>query len=439
MEPLSSWGSPAPQPENAAGRTTSKLRTFPLWAGRKRLFGGTRDRVAPKPAEPLLRPVLREAEPSYDNRDEFLTRMRHELMTPLNAVLGFGRLLQQQAVSSTQEDCARQVVRGGERLLQMIDELLEASRLSNPAGEPDIEPVPLAEIVQAVVEETQDRAAKRNILIRVCSEPSRPCLVLTDRRRLRQILLRLLALAVKLSTEGSVITLDYDAVGGQVRLCIHNGGPSIPIDGAYRLLPAGGTQAQDTAGLREAGISLVLCKHLVEALHGTFGVESAEGHGSTFWVQLAAAEHDEPLLVATEDAATAYPPQGNEVLYIDDDESNLKLIEYLIAANGDMSLLTATTGRAGVEIASTHLPSLILLDLHLHDLSGEEVLARLRVNSATRNIPVVAVSGESDPVKIRRLKEAGVSSYLSKPLNLPQVQKLLVTILKRPVPQHSAA
>ncbi len=438
MESLPSWGNSAPQPEDAAARS-GKLRTFPLSPGRKRLFSAASETLAHGVTEPPLRSARLEAGPAYDSRNAFLTQMRHELMTPLNAVLGFGRLLLQQAASPAQEDCARHVVRGGERLLLLIDELLDATRLSNTAGEPVLEPVAVAEIVRAAVEETRERAAKRKIAISVGSDPARRCLVLTDRQRLHQVLLRLLALAVKLSTEGSGLTCEYHPVGNQVRLCIHDRAPGVPLDGFSRLFPGAGQAGLDTVGFRDAGISLALCKHLVETLHGTFGAESTAGQGSTLWVQLDGAADDGPSPAIEEAAPSTYPGHEPSILYIDDDESNLKLIEYLIAANGAMRLLTATTGMEGVEMASTQLPSLILLDLHLQDLSGEEVLGHLRADPATRNIPVVAVSGETDPAKIKRLKEAGVSSYLSKPLNLPQVQNLLLTMLKRPVPHHSAA
>ena len=440
------WEEPSVGIQSIAGRHRRKDGTvFPVEArvsllvrdGRKHLLAIVRDMAPRQALENGLRREKEAAEYANTVKSAFLARMGNELRTPLNAVLGFSRLLAQQAVVAQDQQCAGHIIQAGERLLVLIEELMEVSRLENSRLELSIEPVSVADVVQESVAAVRPLAALRKIAIGVSLTAFREYLVVADRGRLRQILIHLLTNAVKFSDEETGIAVDYHLVGGQVRVCVHDRGCGIAPELLGRLFKPFERLAAHEAGVPGAGLGLVLCKHLAEALGGTIGVDSVAGQGSSFWVQLPGAEDYASAPVSNE--SVTGEAAALTVLYIDDDESNLKLIEYLVQADKEIRLLTARRGDAGIEIAISSRPDLIMLDLHLPDRSGEEVLSRLRSEAATRDIPVIAVSGDTAPERIAQLASSGVWTYLTKPVDLQEVLNLLSTVKKRPKGLPAAA
>jgi CheY-like chemotaxis protein len=169
-------------------------------------------------------------------------------------------------------------------------------------------------------------------------------------------------------------------------------------------------------------MGLALSKGLTEAMGGTIGVGSTLDRGSTFWVELALV--DEPIK-ALEDAGGVAPvlalPVGGPVrliLHVEDNLSNLKLVERILARRTDVDLVSAMQGQLGLDLARTRVPDLVLLDLHLPDLSGREILRRLRSYPETRHIPVVIISADATKTQIARLTEEGAVGYLTKPLDV---------------------
>jgi CheY-like chemotaxis protein len=160
---------------------------------------------------------------------------------------------------------------------------------------------------------------------------------------------------------------------------------------------------------------------------GTIGAESEPGAGSTFFVELAVA--GEPVSGEAFDAAEAVldAPDlgGSTLLHIEDNPFNLRLVEHIFAQRRDVRLLSATRGTAGVDLALRHRPDLILLDLHLPDVSGAEVLAQLRDDDATRDTPVIMVSADATQGQIERLREMGATAYVTKPLDVRRFLELI--------------
>jgi CheY-like chemotaxis protein len=182
----------------------------------------------------------------------------------------------------------------------------------------------------------------------------------------------------------------------------------------------------DRRGVEGTGLGLALSKNLVETMGGSIAAQSVPGEGSTFRIELAIAEpaevQDELPKVASPFAETA---ESRTILYIEDNLANLQLIEGILAYRPSIGLMSSMQGSLGIEIARLHQPDLILLDLHLPDMSGDEILERLKTDEATSAIPVVIVSADANRDTLKRLEDAGASSFVTKPVN---VQLFLETV-----------
>jgi CheY-like chemotaxis protein len=179
------------------------------------------------------------------------------------------------------------------------------------------------------------------------------------------------------------------------------------------------------------GLGLALAKRLLEAMGGSIAVESKPGQGSTFTIELQAsdAQHGGPVEEvargAIEDIGSGIGPGHHRILYIEDNPSNLTLVERILDHHPAVDLLPAMHGRLGIELAREHQPSMIVLDLHLPDIQGEEVLRRLKADELTREIPVVVLSADASKKQAERLLRLGAREYLTKPLD---VQRFLEVI-----------
>jgi CheY-like chemotaxis protein len=254
--------------------------------------------------------------------------------------------------------------------------------------------------------------------------------VTADRQRLKQVLLNLLANGVKYNRTGGAVTLSCaELAGDRLRVAVHDTGFGIPADKLERLFQPFDRLGAETTEVEGTGLGLALSRGLVEAMGGTISVESEVAVGSTFFVELALAE--DPVARQRRlagEAALPEPPvhaRPRTVLYIEDNLPNLELVEQIFARSASVNLVAAMQGRLGVELAIQHRPDLILLDLHLPDMSGMDVLRAVQADPRTRDIPVVIISADATPGQIDRLLAAGARTYLTKPLD---VQRFLAVV-----------
>jgi CheY-like chemotaxis protein len=364
--------------------------------------------------------------------------MSHELRTPLNAILGFGQLLEMDHLSGEQQESVEHILRSGRHLLGLIDEVLDIARIESGNLALSLEPVRISDELQDALDLVQPIAAARNI--RLDSDRRELCHrhAAADRMRLKQVFLNLLSNAVKYNRPGGAVILSCEETGnGRVRVKVTDTGPGIPADKMTRLFTPFDRLGAEQSEVEGAGLGLSLSKRLVEAMGGTLGVESAPGRGSTFWVELAIAESPLERLEQADErvqapVSTDAPRAARAVLYIEDNLSNLRLIERLLVRRPEVRLIPAMQGRLGLQLAREHRPDLILLDLQLPDLSGSEVLRRLREAPETRDTPVVVISADATPGQIDRVLAAGAWRYLTKPLDVKKCLSLLDEALARP-------
>jgi CheY-like chemotaxis protein len=178
------------------------------------------------------------------------------------------------------------------------------------------------------------------------------------------------------------------------------------------------------------GLGLILVKRLVEAMDGRLGWESVDGEGSTFWMDLPEVDAPHPngsTASAPGLAATATAPHRGTVLYIEDNPAHLEIVQRALAEATAVRFIGAMRGRRGLALAREHRPDIILTDMHLPDISGEEILCAVQNDPRLRSTPVVVLSADATPARVRRLLAAGARAYLTKP---PDVHRLLQTIDK---------
>jgi PAS domain S-box-containing protein len=390
----------------------------------------TRDLTERRAAEEAQQRANEQTQRASQAKTDFLSRMSHELRTPLTAVLGFAELLGLDELAPHQREAVDQIRHAGELLLSLVEDLLDISQIEADRLSLSLEPVDVGEVVAQSLELTAPMAVERGS--RIVPPPRSDTLLYAraDRQRLKQVLLNLLTNAVKYNRPQGTVWLTIGVREERVVISVRDDGHGIDpaaMDRLFMPFERLGAEAGEIAG---TGLGLALSQRLVELMNGTITVDSEVGMGSVFQVELAAC--DAPA--ATGDRPSVHVAPAAEpratVLYIEDNPANLRLVEQTLAHAGGVELIPAVRGELGLELAGTHRPDMILLDLHLPDLSGEEVATALKRDPATRDIPIVILSGAAHPEQRRRLLDLGVHAYLTKPFKLAELIDLVTELTR---------
>jgi len=386
-------------------------------------------------AEETVRMAREQAEEASRAKSEFLSRMSHELRTPLNAILGFTQLLELEEPTPNQIESVQHISNAGKHLLSLINEVLDISRIEAGRLALTPEPVDVPEFLQGSLEIIRPLATRHGIdLIFEAGPTAGPVRVLADRQRLQQVMLNLLSNGVKYNRPGGHVKVSYRDEGPQIRISVTDTGLGIAPEKVARLfLPFErlGAESTDVAG---SGIGLALSRGIVTALHGQLNVESRVDEGSTFWVTLPRT-HEAPIasIRAPAPASSASPAVAEKadpgktqvILYIEDQDLNLRLVERILSPKPQYRLLTAMQGGLGLDLAREHQPDLILLDLNLPDMAGDEVLRRLKSDPRVSAIPVLMVSADAMGDRVEELIRLGASGYLTKPYKLTEFMRVV--------------
>jgi signal transduction histidine kinase/CheY-like chemotaxis protein len=396
-----------------------------------------------------LRAATQAAESANRAKSDFLSRMSHELRSPLNAILGFAQLLDSGAPPPTpaQKDGIDQILQAGWYLLELINEVLDLALIESGRLSLSPEPVALADVLADCQAMIEPQACKAGIdLSFVPQDP--PLHVRADRTRVKQVFVNLLSNAIKYNRVGGRIEVRCSALpGGLIRVSFQDTGDGLPPQKLAQLFQPFNRLGQESGVVEGTGIGLVVCKQLVELMGGTIGVDSTVGVGSLFWVELPAVDGldalpDEVSLPTAPDDDAARDAPRRTVLCVEDNPANLLLVTRLLARRGDLHLLSARDGRRGIEMAHTQRPDVILMDINLPGISGLTALKILAGDAATAHIPVVALSANAMPRDIEKGLEAGFFRYLTKPIKVPEFMDTLDLALKaahdRPRPTGAA-
>jgi PAS domain S-box-containing protein len=370
-------------------------------------------------------------------KSEFLSSMSHELRTPLSAILGFAQLIESGSPQPTpsQQRSIDQILKAGWHLLGLINEVLDLAMIESGKLLLAMEPISLPEVIAECQDMVKPQAEQNEVSLSFAGCVA-PCFVLADRKRLKQILINLLANAIKYNKAGGAVTMDCSpSQPDAMRISVQDTGAGLAPEQLAQLFQPFNRLGQEAASDEGTGIGLVVCKRLIEAMGGVIGVESAVGKGSVFWIELTLTAEERSAAGAAELVPVAQAPEQvgeplRTLLYVEDNAANLMLVEEIVARRPDVRLLTARDGRRGIEIACASRPDVILMDISLPDISGVEALQVLAGNPATAHIPVIAISANAIPRDVENGLAAGFFRYLTKPIRVNEFLETLDVALQ---------
>lgn len=412
--------------------------------GLQGVFASVRDVTEGKLMEQALREKnieLENARVDAENaniaKSDFLSSMSHELRSPLNAILGFAQLMESDSAEPTpiQKENIGQILRAGWHLLKLINEILDLAKIESGKLPLLPEAVSLAEVMDECYGMVEGQAQKRGIQITFPNFDI-PCYVHADRTRLKQIIINFLSNAIKYNREQGMVEVTYSMrTPGRIRVIIKDTGSGLPMEKLKQLFQPFNRLDREKTSEEGTGIGLVVARKLIELMGGVVGVESTVGVGSVFWFSLRSAAEPQFAAESGELKVSDQSPLQSEarvhvVLYVEDSLANLRMVEQLIARQPELKLLSAVTGKQGIELAHTNQPEVILMDINLPDISGFEALRVLRNDPATAHIPVVAISANAMSHDIEKGLEAGFFRYLTKPVDIDEFMETLDVALK---------
>jgi PAS domain S-box-containing protein len=360
------------------------------------------------------------AELASRSKTAFMSRMSHEMRTPLNAIIGFAQLLRLRA--GARIDHVDHILNAGRHLLSLVNDVLDLQRIE--ADELGLQPraVALAPLIDDCLAMLGPLAEARAVHQR--SDLADPALhVLADAQRLRQVLLNIGSNAVKYNRPAGRVCWSVRAGGdGRVVVCVADSGAGMTAEQIGRLFQPFERLGRETSSIEGSGLGLVISRRLVEAMQGRLTIASEAGVGTQVCIELPATPAEPPPAVA---ALPSRPlplsPAPLRLLYVEDNRINALLFEEALRPHAGFELRVAEDGREALEIVEGWLPDVLVLDAHLPGDSGHQVLRRLRERPALRAAPAYMCSADAMPEDVQRALDAGFCGYWIKPLDIDAV------------------
>jgi len=353
-------------------------------------------------------------------KSEFLSRMSHEMRTPLNAVIGFSQLLRMQPDGGADKvaEYADHMLRASEHLLALVNEVLDLQRVEEGRVELDPQPLEIAGFLEGTLEMLRPVALRHGVAL--TSQVAPGAWLQADARCLRQVLINVISNAIKYNRSGGWVCITLPpAAPGRRALAIEDTGGGLSDEQLARLFQPFERLGRETSGIEGTGLGLVIARSLVERMGGTLTLSSVKEAGTLARIELPAAEAP-PDAPRPTPAAAAPPPAiaPMRLLYVEDNRINALLFEEAMRVLGSFDLRIAEDGASALELVREWTPEVLVLDANLPDMSGFEVLVRLRERPALARAPAYMCSADAMPEDIQRAREAGFDGYWTKPIEL---------------------
>lgn len=388
-----------------------------------------------------LRLARSEAEAASAAKSEFLSSMSHELRTPMNSILGFAQLLQRdkkEPLSPRNRERADQIIRGGEHLLRLIDDILDLSRIEAGGVSISTEPVSVEHVLAEVRRVLEPMAATRGITVEQAALPADIPFVAADRVRFVQILMNFGSNAVKYNRAGGRVAFLVSRPNPEkLRVTVEDSGFGIPRDKQDKLFQPFQRAGQETGPIQGTGIGLVITKRLATLMNGDVGFRSVPNEGSAFWVDIPVHESKIQAVgspIVHEMEADLSRNGRRIVLYVEDNPANVTFMIDLLDTFEGVTLVTAPTAEEGVTLALRLVPDVILMDINLPGMSGVDALRALQGLPETKGIPVIALTAAASERDKQYGKQAGFHHYLTKPIQVEELIGVLDELFRTRIP-----
>lgn len=397
-----------------------------------RMSGANMDVTQIKIAEERVIQAKVAAEKANQAKSEFLSSMSHELRTPLNAILGYAQLFEYD-LNLTQQQMAnmREIRKAGDHLLQLINDVLDLSKIESGKMTVSLEPVLVSRIISEAFTLVQTQADARGIRLYATMGALENHYVIADNVRYKQALINLLSNAVKYNNMGGEVEVKLTLLPSKIlRLSVRDNGKGIPANRQAEVFQPFNRLNAEFSKIEGSGVGLVITKQLVEMMHGRLDFDSTEGIGTEFWIDLPIAsewnQQQTDIIKSVDYVPTqlAFSVQKN-VLYIEDNPTNIRLLQQFFERHDCLTLDVAEEPFIGIYKARSTQPDLIILDINLPGMDGFEALNVLQNDPMTKHIPVVGLSANAMPYDIERGIKSGFFEYLTKPVDM---NKLIMTL-----------
>lgn len=380
-----------------------------------------------------------EAEQANQAKSTFLASMSHEVRTPLNSILGFSQILKgnkNNSLTDKELKYVNHILGSGNMLLELINDVLDLSKIESGKFDLNLEPVPLSKIFVEAIDQVGSLAGKHQVSVRYVEEHLDRH-IRVDERGIKQVLINLLSNAIKYNREQGEVVLSCRIVSDRyAHIEVADTGPGIPEDKMEALFQPFNRLGAETTKVEGTGIGLTITKRLVDMMKGDISVKSDLGIGTTFSLIFPLCYSSGQSDAKAEEKKESFDPMTlaegaseKTVLYVEDNRVNLELMKDILGMFPKLTMLSAETAEEGIELAKQHLPDAILMDINLPGMDGYEAQRRLKEDEQTREIPVIAVTAKAMSDDRQKGIEVGFVDYITKPIDVDQMGLILKKVV----------